>query len=91
VSVTQPCRLTRSVVGIALLDICFVRRDERSGADEPMGMVEDGALLGRRDRNVSRTSPFGPRAFELDPVASVCIARLELDALFAPQTEGLLQ
>jgi len=77
VCAAQPRRLTLFVVGISLLNVRFVRRDERPGANELVDLVEDGALLGRRYQHRARTPALGPRTFQFDPVASVCIQRLK--------------
>jgi hypothetical protein len=37
------------------------------------------------------TSLIFPRAFEFDVIAAVCATRSELDALFSPQAECVLQ
>jgi hypothetical protein len=87
----QPSRVALAVVGITLLDEHFIRRDEGSGTDEPMGVIEDGALLGGSNQHHPGTSAFGPRAFQDNAIASVCVTRLEQDAFFSPQTECLLQ
>ena len=91
VHVAQARRLALSVVGMALLYVGFVCWDERPSPNEPIGVVEGGALLDRSDRHRTGTAAFGPRAFEDVAIALVCIARLELDGFLTPQTECLLQ
>jgi hypothetical protein len=56
-----------------------------------MGVIEDGALLGGPNQHRAGTSALGPRAFQNNAIAPVCVTRLEQDAFLSPQTECLLQ
>jgi hypothetical protein len=90
VHVAQPGRLAFVVVGISLLNEGLVRWDERSDTHELVCGVQDDPLLGSGYENRSGTAALGPRSFEFYVIAAICIAWLELDALFTAKAELLL-
>nr|WP_153101559.1 RHS repeat-associated core domain-containing protein [Paraburkholderia hayleyella] len=76
--VAQASRFALPIVGVALLDVALVCRDQRTRSSQLVYQIENSLLLGRGDRYGALTSALGPTAFEGDVVAPVRIARLEI-------------
>ena len=74
-----------------LLPVVARARDERAVPGELPGAVEHRPLRFGPHRDHPRLAALGPARLEFEVIAAVGVTRLELDRLFAPQAEGLLQ
>lgn len=60
VHIAQPRGLALSIVDMPLLDVGLISRDQRAGAGQSAGIVEDNALLRRGDRHGTFAAAFSP-------------------------------